>query len=214
MELFGGQPDNSSILGPQPLPDAEVYGSGYGNAPTSLSQQNAELVKWEIELQEVIAGIEHYLRCEEWNAKEKRWIRKKVMTVVDGKETFKDVPTMATDEGIYFLINTIHSFANKGTVLSFYTTTQVNNIMKRLDMAIIRALYSQRVNYKMQLRAFDFTRYSIIVNILSAFNRSIGGKWTDVLISTQKRIEQVVQAQNQNRRRFTFGGFGGGSNNG
>lgn len=189
-QMPGGQQDYSSFNAGGYFPDASM---------STLAQQNADLVKWEIDIHDVIRNIEHYLRGEDWDESKKQWV--------------KIGNRLCNEEGIRAFMNILFSRAHKGVILSYFKESDVKNLMKRIDIEVIDKVANDYRRYEIKNSDWTTVRYVIIFNIWAAFNRAIGGRTTDFLSLTQKRIEQVMQSASPQRNRSSIWRWLGGGPN-
>ena len=176
-----------------PTQDPNMF--GVGSSLGYIAQQSADLVKWELDLQEISEKIIHFLRGEFYDLKRGEWIKK-------GKE-------MISQEGAEALITRLYPFLHKGIILSNFNEGEVRKNMFRVHIEIINFLYLEGQNFEINVSDYDAIENVVVFNVQAAYNRALGGLWTQVLTTTQRRVEQQVltNQQGQGKRGGMFSNF-------
>ena len=144
---------------------------------SAFAQQSADLVKWELDLQDLTEEIEHHLRGEVYDIRTNAW-------QVRGKQ-------LCNTEGIRTFVTMLRSRFHKGIILSNYTQAQVLQVMKRIDAETIRIIFMNWIKFEIDCAYWDTVRNIVIQNIHAAYLRAVGGGERRFLSTTQKRFEQV-----------------------
>ena len=147
-EYSSGQDDTSEI---PPMPSSGLIDptSGFGMGGQSnlgyLAQQSADLVKWELESQDVIEELGHFMRGEFYDLEKGKWLS-------TGK-------FLMSDEGVRAFITRLRSRFHKGIILSNFNEGEIRENMFRIHMEVLAFLYQDWDKYNISLSDCSLLRY-------------------------------------------------------
>ncbi len=182
--------------------NASVTASAFG------TQQDNNLIVWQLELDNILERIEHLLKGDVIEEDDEGNV-----SYVEPKN--KDLIVL-NNYGVQLIMNIISFYLNRNTILSNYRQERIYEILYDLGFELSDLVY---INYeKMGLNTVEKkSRYPVLImNILhmveSSYNRSIGGEERDSLRSARIVTQtQPLQGNTQNqampRQRFTLNPF-------
>jgi hypothetical protein len=161
-----------------------------GNLMQGVAQQNADLVKWQLDQEDVLTKIENLLRGNVWSGK--GWEKK-------GKQLMNDI-------GIRVFLTQLSGFCHKGIITSIYSKEEIDARMKVVHRTVVDLIFLNWENFGIDQNDAKLI-WDIIVlgQIEPMYRRATNGKYLQFLGTTQKRIESFSQAQNPQRSSGLFG---------
>jgi hypothetical protein len=144
-----------------------------GNIPYTPSQTsrfamnpNDNVVKWQVDMEEILERFEHFLRGDELIEKDgnKIWVK---------SEDKKD--RIVNEYGVNEIMNFISMYLNKNTILSDYSDDEINEIMFNFGKSFSDYLF--RVYEKIELgpHHYDMLVREVVDAIRSAYKRAKTG---------------------------------------
>jgi hypothetical protein len=169
-------------------------------------QTEDNLIKWQLEINDIIDNLYH-------------WFRGDSVIIKDGNRIWeardkKDMPL--NEEGVQEIIRDIYSYINKNLLLSYYDEKQVNHRLYCFGIAFADMLL---MNYELlgmdteqkQVK-YELICLSVIQQVESAYRRALFGKERDSLtkktmvhqsLNPSSNIQQGGMA-NQNVKKFSI----------
>lgn len=181
---------------------ASVSASAFG------SQQDNNLIVWQLELDNILERIEHLLKGDVIEEDAEGNIK---YAVPENEDLI-----VLNNYGVQLIMNLISFYLNRNTILSNYKAERIYEILYDLGFELADLIY---INYeKMGLDTVEKkSRYPVLVmNILhmieSAYNRSIGGEERDSLrsarvVTQSQPLQGNMQQQSMPRQKFTLNPF-------
>jgi len=157
---------------PAPLPDS------MSASLAGMAAQQADLLRWQLDLNDVCEEIGHYLRGE---------------FLINNKWT-KVGKAMMNEQGIRSIIQRIRPFVHKGIILGNVNEKEehkVTQVMKRISYEIRSFIYLKHEEYEIAREDFDAIRYVVCFNIYFTCTRAINGHEKMFLRLVEHRFEQV-----------------------
>jgi hypothetical protein len=171
---------------------------GFGglNLPM-MAQQSAELVRWQLELNDVCDDIEHFLRGD---------------VLVNGEWAPERAARLMSEEGIKSFLTILRGRLHKGIILSNFSEKEILPIMYRIAKEVTNFIYLKHDAYNIAFEHFDTIKNVICLNIHATLKRAQEAGERNFLSRTQRRIEQVTQFGGMNEQKKglinkIFGGF-------
>jgi hypothetical protein len=155
-----------------------------GNLMQGVAQQNADLVKWQLDQEDILTKIENLLRGNVWTGH--GWEKK-------GKQ-------LMNDRGIRTFITQLSGFCHKGIITSIYSKEEIDARMKVVHRTVTDIIYLNWEEFAIDQNDAKLI-WDIIVlgQIEPMYRRATNGKYLQFLGTTQKRIESISQASNPQR---------------
>lgn len=166
-----------------------------GTLVQGVAQQNADLVRWQLDSEDLLVKIENMLRGNVWTGRE--WLKK-------GKQ-------LMNDHGIRSFITFLSGFCHKGIITSIFTKDEIDARMKIIGDDIAEFMYLNSEEYAINLNDQKVI-WDIVVcgQIEPIYRRATNGKYLQFLGTTQKRVETFSQNQAPRSGTGLFGWLKGG----
>lgn len=157
-------------------------------ASTMFSAENNDnLVKWQLDIKEELARIEHL-------------IRKHIpATDQDGNEYYKEAPKenqIFNETGVNEILNLLAWYLNKNIILSNFNEKQINQRCEQLGEELINFVFNNYENFglndKEKIKHFPIVVMNILNTIEAAYNRAWRGGERESL----RTARTVIQSEN------------------
>jgi len=178
------QPEQPEQPFQAPMP-FDIQDQSGGMSIPMLAQQNADLIRWQLELGDITDDIEHFLKGE--FKSEGEWKK-------GGK------PLMNA-EGIKSFVTLLRSRMHKGMILSNLEREDIRRMMHDIEYEIIGFIYLNAERYEIGYESFDTICNLTTQNCFATFRRAKDGQTQKILGTIQKRLEQVVSNTSGGNRR-------------
>lgn len=161
---------------PEPVQPEQFQGGL--NIPM-LAQQNADLIRWQLESGDVLITTENILRGN---------------VLVGGEWVQRGKPLM-NDEGIRTFVGTVlGSRFHKGIILSNFKEEDIRRIMYDTETEVINLIAQKHSEFEIDYPYFDTIKNIMTQNIYAAFLRALEGATARVVGKQHQHIEQVIQS--------------------
>lgn len=178
--------------------------TGYTSNTIFNQNQDANLIMWQLELDNILERIEHLLKGD---VLQEDGAGNMVYTIP------KDTSLIIlNDYGVQLIMNVISFYLNRNTILSNYGWERVKEILYDLGNELADVIY---INYeKMGMETVEKRSRSelLVLNLLhtieSAYNRSLGGGERDSLRSARVVTQNITPTGSSPYvKKKAFGGF-------
>ena len=157
-----------------------------------------DLIKWQLENEVILEAIEHDLRREKFDPRQKDWIKP------------KDSKQMLNEEGIYDVLAIFRSRTHKSFALTNFEKEDVYRIARQIKNEVAIKLYHNHKKYEV-----DFSDLDTIVNLIdqNAFAvlmksyRDLQRKHLSETTTYSKVEQNVNNPQKNNNPLAGFGNF-------
>jgi hypothetical protein len=165
--------------------------------PRSMSQQsmfsynpNDNMIKWQLELNEILERIEHVLRGDQvkYESGQTIWIKL--------PESHKD--RLLNDLGVQEVLRILSMYLNRNTILGNYTDEEVNDKVFDFGDRLNTLFYTkyEKIGFDTyeKRKNFEMLWGSLVDTVHSAYSRAIGGQER----SSLREARQLQQLENVN----------------
>jgi plasmid maintenance system killer protein len=149
-----------------------------------LAQQYPDLIRWQLDSEDILIKIENLLRGNVWT----------------GKQWEKKGERLMNDKGIRVFLTELSGFVHKGLITSIYREEDIKLRMLSIGKTINDLIYIKWEEFEI-VPANARTIYDIIVlgQIEPAFRRAVNGNYMKTLATMYKNIESVSKTQQPKR---------------
>jgi len=163
---YGVRPEDAAMQAPmqEPMPQAPLPPEFY------LGQEaQQDLIRFQLELNDTIENIEHYLRGD-------------IPTIKERKKTWKPgtpEDSLLNEKGINEILRILHTYLNKNTILSNLDELKINEICTVLGTEINDLIFMRYDEYGMDTKekrkSYPLLVYNITYPIYFTMRRALGG---------------------------------------
>lgn len=168
--------------------------------PKTMSQQsmfsynpNDNMIKWQLELNEILERIEHVLRGDQVKYESGQTIWIKI------SEDHKD--RLLNDNGVQEILRILSMYLNRNTILGNYTDVEVNDKVfdfgDRLNTLFYTKYEKIGLNTAEKRKSFEMLWGMLVDVVHSAYSRAIGGQERSSLREA-RQLQQMEQVNAPN----------------
>lgn len=179
--------------------------------PKAMSQQsmfsynpNDNMIKWQLELNEILERIEHVLRGDQvkYESGQVIWVR------IDENH----LDRLLNDNGVQEILRILAMYLNRNTILGNYTDEEVNDKVfdfgDRLNTLFYTKYEKIGLNTFEKRKSFEMLWGMLVDVVHSAYSRAIGGQERSSLREA-RQLQQMEQVNAPNTINVNNGGGGG-----
>lgn len=145
---------------------------------------DAETTKWQLSPEEIIADLKHHLKGEAWDP-----------TAGNNGEWKKEVDAMANKEGIQRIVWFVKNFLNKNVQLSWFSDTDISNIMRYFRKEFARFLVRNRQDFDIKREDLSTIHMGTSQVLWAGLNRARLGGEKEFIKDTEKRTVRMSQGE-------------------
>jgi len=162
-------------------------GYPYMDYDQTSPQHSASSIIFQLSSTNLLIDIEHKLRGEIFDA-----------TAGENGEWIQTRQALMNEKGIGVVMSILSIHLSHFNVLSILTQDEINRICFNISTNLSDALYTKSTEFEID-KAFFLTLVDTIDNVVYInLKRALNGKTLDLVMKTQKRVENVMSNAHQN----------------
>lgn len=146
----------------------------------TMWQQSPDFLQWQLDPEEIIFALEHYLKGDYYDKKE---------------DKFVNVPShrMMNDMGVRAVISIVRSKLNKNIILSNLTAEDVRRLAKENRLNIINMIYLKYRDYDIEKHNFDTVVQMVDGLVYATLRRAYNEGERVYLGKTRSSVERITK---------------------
>ncbi len=184
-----------------PMPNLQDYRNNFTNSPSYYQEQKSELIKWQLDPQDIISEIELNLKGLAYEEVMIEGNAEPVMRLVK-----KYAPLMNQD-GVNGILSTSRSFFTKLFILSNFKTEEINRMTIIYGHALIDLLSLKYKKYEIDEAQLSMIVIMLVNIFYSSLMRAKDGGERDFLKMTEKHVETFVERPPELQHKGFFSRF-------